>query len=149
MNSFLNSARQPDRNLSYFNCLTTTRGYSQQIRKDIWNCFLGKAACLRCLISIRSWCTLASSLNFIFWVKLFIFVGRRLILMVEQGVPFSCILKYLGSFYLRSIKYSSPTINVFIILGCLFNFIAIVLYGADYQRANESRMTIICKVWNS
>ncbi|XP_028412998.1 uncharacterized protein LOC114535870 [Dendronephthya gigantea] len=70
-----------------------------------------------------------------------------------------CILAALGMIYAifclvfiiiyrrqRSIKYSSPTINVLIILGCLLNFIAVVLYGVDYQLASESRMSVICKV---
>lgn len=48
--------------------------------------------------------------------------------------------------FYRIVKNSGPVISMLIILGCILNYITVILYGFDYSRVTPEEVTSLCRV---
>ena len=71
------------------------------------------------------------------------------------GIPFSLTILGINNKYrhVRSIKVSSPTVNIFICIGAALMYIANIAYsifqGIKYQSVNPSIIVLFCEVRNT
>ncbi|KAJ7372990.1 hypothetical protein OS493_015460 [Desmophyllum pertusum] len=56
-----------------------------------------------------------------------------------------CLLTLVLNFKKKIVKNSGPVISILIILGCILNYITVILYGFDYSRVSADQVTRLCR----
>ncbi|KAL9951711.1 hypothetical protein ACROYT_G044433 [Oculina patagonica] len=70
-----------------------------------------------------------------------------LVVFAALGILYAlfCLLTLILNFKKKIVKNSGPVISMLIILGCLLNYITVILYGFDYSQVSPDKVTRLCR----
>ncbi|XP_068676427.1 uncharacterized protein [Montipora foliosa] len=70
-----------------------------------------------------------------------------LIVLASLGIVYalSCLLMLVLNFKKKIVRNSGPLISLLIIIGCVLNYVTVILYGFDYSLVSTDVVTRLCR----